>query len=1114
MMPNSFSTSMVACRNARLLKAVLLALAANALAGELENWRGKMSAIVPSGYVCRHTATPVQIDGKLDEAVWAKAAWTEDFGDIEGSLKPSPRFRTRAKLLWDDEFLYIAAELEEPHVWATLTNHDAVIFHDPDFEIFIDPDGDTHRYLEMELNALNTTWDLRLPKPYQDQGKAEDDWEIPGAKTAVGRHGTINDPSDTDKGWTVEVALPWRVLTAQAAHAGPPTEGEQWRMNFSRVEWQIGITNGNYFKLPKTPEDNWVWSPQGVIDMHRPEQWGVVQFTKAETATEVAKTPGAAARARAIEIYYAQRDFWESNKRYATNLTELPLSPVPVTSQVLGAELTPTADGYVAAVTFGDSGKDRIWRIRQDRLLKLDEPLPIESELFIAAAAKQFGDAGRRAAYFIVDNMPKSDRATLGHEFLLENLALAFQARTNFPWATTVPERIFLNDVLPYASLDEPRDPWREQFYSLAGEIVRECKTSSEAAQKLNRELFNRINVHYNLGRKRNNQSPKESIEQGKATCTGLSIILVDACRAVGIPARIVGVPEWANKPGNHTWVEIWDGEWFFTGADEPDQKGLNHGWFNRDAALTARSPDPLHQVYATSWRRTGEHFPLAWDLGSRDVPAVNVSGRYAALELNAASAGTVVHVRLRENLGGDRLAAAVELRTLDGQVLAKDTTRAGTADLNDMPDFVLPEHAEKVVLRFKHGSDSRETELVCASCMNSHTLDFAWDELQPVSPAQLAVEAWFALPSERRGPPPELALDRVAAAQATALAWRDLRARELDKVVSELTDKKIVLGEKSLKWWERTFGDAPDGKHSLWITMHGGGQGTEEQNDANWKGYFGRYEFPPGSINVAPRAPANTWDMWHVPWVDDLFDRLIADYVMQRGVDPDRVYLMGYSAGGDGVYQLAPRMADRFAAATMCAGHQNETTPEGLRNLPFFLYMGGADSAYHRNTVVREFSAKMDSLQSSDPEGYFHRLTVYPGLPHNMQGREAEAIPRMAAFTREAWPQRVVWKQDNDAPHNRFYWLAATNSPVDTKTIVSARIAGQTITLESPSSGNVLLRLSDVLLNLDEPVRVVANGKAIYDGKVPRQLATILNSLDERADPKLVATAVLPIQW
>ncbi len=155
-------------------------------------------------------------------------------------------------------------------------------------------------------------------------------------------------------------------------------------------------------------------------------------------------------------------------------------------------------------------------------------------------------------------------------------------------------------------------------FIRWRSDIVRDCKTATEAAQALNRELFKQINVHYNLGRKRNNQSPKESIEQHKATCTGLSIILVDACRAVGVPARIVGVPEWAQKEGNHTWVEIWDGDWYFTGADEYDKNGLNRGWFNNDAAITVRSTNPLNQIYATSWRRTGQYFPLAWDLDSR----------------------------------------------------------------------------------------------------------------------------------------------------------------------------------------------------------------------------------------------------------------------------------------------------------------------------------------------------------------------------------------------------------------------------------------------------------------------------------------------------------------
>jgi pimeloyl-ACP methyl ester carboxylesterase len=253
---------------------------------------------------------------------------------------------------------------------------------------------------------------------------------------------------------------------------------------------------------------------------------------------------------------------------------------------------------------------------------------------------------------------------------------------------------------------------------------------------------------------------------------------------------------------------------------------------------------------------------------------------------------------------------------------------------------------------------------------------------------------------------------------------------------------------------------------------------------------------------------------MWHVRWTDDLFDRLIADFVLHRGVDPDRVYLIGYSAGGDGVYQLAPRRADRFAAAAMCAGHPNEVTPEGLRNLPFFLYMGGADAAYNRNTVVREFSAKMDALQASDPDGYPHRLTVFPGLPHSMQNREAEMIPLMSPLTRTAWPKRVVWKQDNDALHPSLYWLERAPDAARPDEVYAAHVEGQVISIETPATGNQTLRLSDALLDLNKPIRVLAGGKLIFEGKVSRSFAAIVRSLHAHEDPAMAATAVLPIAW
>jgi hypothetical protein len=1105
-------------RTTGFLLTLLLAITAVARcrASEADEWRTKMEPIVPKGYVCRHTAAPIVVDGKLDDPAWADAPWTDDFVDIQDGAMPKPRFHTHAKMLWDDGYLYIAAELEEPHVWATLTQHDSVIFEDPDFEVFIDPKGETHNYYEFEMNALNTGWDLMLDKPYMDQGKPNNAWDIPGLKTAVHVNGTINNPADTDQGWTIEIAFPWKVLSEHARQAGPPAEGEQWRIDFSRVEWQITTTGGVYKKVPNTPEDNWIWSPPGVIDMHRPEMWGLLQFTRqpANQEISVAPIPGKQARDLAIKLYYMQRDFWKAHDRWATNLSEIGWETYALPTGIEMPIIESTLDGYVCSVAYKDGDQRHVWRIRQDRLLKLDTTLPVEGETFLADAIEKYGDPGRRAAYFILDNMPASDHAALSSDFLMENLSLAMQARTNFPWAASIPERMYFNDVLPYASLDEPRDPWRADFYPMASNIVRGCKTPTEAAQALNRELFNQVKVHYNLKRKRNNQSPKESIEQGKATCTGLSIILVDACRAVGVPARIAGVPEWAQKDGNHTWAEIWDGDWHFTGADEYDKNGLDRAWFNSDAAITVRSTNALNQIYATSWRRTGQNFPMSWDLASRDVAGVNVSARYATLAVNTNDTATTVHVRLRDKDAGERMTADVQLRTEGDQLLANDHTRAGTADMNDMPDFTLPE-VGSAIFRFTRNGESREMAVACKSCVNRQTLDLAWNELAPVPQPVLLAEAWLARAAADRGAPPDFTFSRAESKRLISLAWEDVSKTQSASAAQELSSEKIVIGDKSLKWMEKTFGDAPDGKHSLWITLHGGGNAPAEENDKNWKGYYGRYEFPPGSINIAPRSPANSWDMWFIPEVDGLFDRLIADMVMQRGVDPNRVYLIGYSAGGDGVYQLAPRLADRFAAATMCAGHPNDVTPEGLRNLPFFLYMGGADSAFNRNTVVVDYSAKIDALQATDPAGYVHRLTVYPGLPHGMQNREAEVIPRMSPLARDPWPKRVVWKQSgHGALHTRFYWLARPAETVQANEIYAAHVEGQTITIEKPDTGKMTLRLSDALLDLDRPVRIVVGGRTIFDGSVPRSFAAVEQSLQEREDPESAATALLPVSW
>ena len=246
-------------------------------------------------YSCpRVDALPV--DGKLDGA-WSDLPWTEDFLDITGVEGLAPWFRTRVKMGWNEDYFFFGAEMDEPDVWGTITEKNAKMFEDNDFEIFIDPDGDGLNYYEFEINALGTIWELSLNKPYKDGGVPNSGCNIDGLKSAVHVRGTLNDPGDRDEGWNVAVAIPWAGLAKYRGEvACPPRPGDVWRVNFSRVQWKHEVVDGRYVRVPphgaKTaeslnpeeqqhPEENWVWSPQGAINMHMPEMWGEVEFVEA-----------------------------------------------------------------------------------------------------------------------------------------------------------------------------------------------------------------------------------------------------------------------------------------------------------------------------------------------------------------------------------------------------------------------------------------------------------------------------------------------------------------------------------------------------------------------------------------------------------------------------------------------------------------------------------------------------------------------------------------------------------------------------------------------------------------------------------------------------------------
>lgn len=703
---------------------------------------------------------------------------------------------------------------------------------------------------------------------------------------------------------------------------------------------------------------------------------------------------------------------------------------------------------------------------------------------FVAKATHTHGAFGEKAARFLVEHMSENDKKTLTTEFLTENLDLALKARATFPWSKDVPEDIFLNDILPYAVFDEPRDPWRADFLEKATPLVKDAKTASEAAQILNRDFFKLINTHYNTQRERTNQSPKESIAQGKATCTGLSIILVDVCRAVGIPARAVGTPMWWDKSGNHTWVEVWDKGWHFTGADEYDEKGLNHGWFTENASK-ADENQPIHSIYATSWKKDQGIFPMMWSPRDGGVGGANVTARY---QKKQEATTTSFGVRFFE--GKERVAIKGSLTTASGFALGEFETKAGTADMNDTARLdITPGNSYR--LRFRIDGKELETEAFTITQKDQNIRDIRAADLQAVPAIDDAMP-----------------LSKELASRAIQLTYETLLAADRDMRAVEIENKTIVQGDKTMRWLEKTFGNAPATGRSLWISMHGGGEAPAHINTQQWQNQIRLYE-PEEGIYVAPRAPTDKWNMWHQEHIDPMFARLIENMVALRGVDPNRVFLMGYSAGGDGVWQLAPRMADHFAAASMMAGHPNEASLLGLRNLPFGIFMGANDAAHKRNTVAVEKSAEIHELQKADPEGYVHMSRIYPGLPHWMNRKDAEALPWMAKFTRNPWPKKIVWYQD-DVTHQRFYWLQLPEGAAVKEQKIIAEIDGQKIRITGDVPKGMQLLLSDELLDLDKNIEISINGQAARTVKAVRNLKTLRDALKNQLDPAATPTALV----
>lgn len=403
---------------------------------------------------------------------------------------------------------------------------------------------------------------------------------------------------------------------------------------------------------------------------------------------------------------------------------------------------------------------------------------------------------------------------------------------------------------------------------------------------------------------------------------------------------------------------------------------------------------------------------------------------------------------------------------------------------------------------------------LLCSFSIQLHAQTIEPDSNRAVE----ALQTWLQKPLEERADTVSEAfasvpLTKEDAQTAKELLWNNYQEQIRAKYRSSWETKQFQHEEFIMKIEYKTFGDKPKDGRSLYISMHGGGNAPAQLNDRQWQNQIGLYE-PKEGIYLAPRAPTNEWNLWHLPHIDDLFGQIIQASVVLADVNPNRVYIMGYSAGGDGVFQLAPRMADRLAAAAMMAGHPNETVPLGLRNIGFTLHTGGNDAAYNRNKVAQEWKEQLAALHEQDREGYIHDVQIHEGKGHWMDREDQVAVEWMANFTRNPLPKKVVWKQD-DVTHSRFYWLAVNSDNEKVGSLITASLDGQTINIEKTEGVNaVIINLNDDMLDMDQPVKVMYQDHVLFEGGVARTIQTIHKTISERGDYHLNFSGMVEVSF
>jgi hypothetical protein len=740
----------------------------------------------------------------------------------------------------------------------------------------------------------------------------------------------------------------------------------------------------------------------------------------------------------------------------------------------------------------------------------------------ILAALMKVPAAQREGLAFLVDNMPVDDLHALSATYLLTEVSGAYSALAGAPWAANLPHDVFLNEILPYACLNEARDDSRAALRAKCLPLIAGCKTSGEAAQALNRKLFPLVRVKYSTARERPDQNPTQTMKSGLATCSGLSILLVDACRSVGIPARVVGVPNWSDNRGNHTWVEVWDGDWHFAGAAEPDDKGLDHGWFTHDASL-AKAGDPAHAIYAASFRKTGSAYPLVWAPDNLTVHAVNVTARYVP---SVATPVPADRSRLQINVVdavGHRVPATVTVRDIaHASSRFEGVSPADTTDRNNFLSFDVPrDHEYEIAVRYGaqtvarpfHAAEAAPTvvEIRLPTPIAATPLRAAEKER-----LRAAAAAYFARPASTTAadfPAVLNSLLRQNEAAVREIVWAAYRGAPIHADLKrDFENRQVRFGEYISPFTLKTVGTRPAGGWPLFIAMHGGGNGPKEMNDSQWQEmqiYYRDHPEVGGYQYLALRAPNDTWNGFYDVYVYPLIHNLVEQNLLFNDVDPDKVFLMGYSHGGYGAFAIGPKEPDLFAAVHASAGAptDGETTAKTLRNTVFTVMVGGLDTAYGRLDRDQKFDAEIKTLRGDRSDTYPVSVEVSPNTEHSFL-KDRDKIPDMYPAVRNPVPRELTWLMTDNVIKD-FYWLQADRP--DKGREIDARIDGNRVTVTTANGATGAIFLDSRLVDFTKPVTVSVDGKVSAPRCVP-SLRILCDTMAERGDPGRAFTVRIPI--